>query len=388
MQRFFALFVVALTMVASANHGLAQAPATASGNMLVYIGTYTTGTKSKGIYVSKLDTETGKLSPAELVAETHSPSFLALHPNEKYLYAVNESAIYNDGTGAVSAFEIDRSSGKLRSLGQQSSAGAGPAHLSVDRGGKNVLVANYGGGSVAVLPINRDGALKSATSLMQHKGRSVNEQRQKEPHAHSITSDPTGKFVYVADLGLDWILTYQLDERKGLLSLANPPNVKVEPGSGPRHFSVHPSGQFGYVINELTCTVSSFNVNPSTGELKPLETLSALPPKVSMQQAYSGAELAIHPLGRFLYTSIRGHNSIALFRIDQNTGKLTYVESTPTEGSTPRGFGIDPQGRYLVAGNQDSNSVVVFRIDPETGRLTPTGTKIDVGAPVSFSFVK
>lgn len=388
MHRFSAILVIALVILGMAGHGLAQAPASANGSILVYIGTYTTNTKSKGIYVSKLDTETGKLSPAELVAETHSPSFLALHPNEKYLYAVNESAIYNDGTGAVSAFEINRGTGQLRPLGQQSSAGAGPAHLSVDRGGKNVLVANYGGGSVAVLPINRDGGLKSATSLMQHKGHSVNEQRQKEPHAHSITTDPAGKFVYVADLGLDWILTYQLDERKGLLSLANPPNVKVEAGSGPRHFSVHPSGQFGYVINELTCTVSSFTINPSTGELKPLETLSSLPPKVSVQQGYSGAELAIHPLGRFLYTSIRGHNSIALFRIDQNTGKLTYVESTPTEGNTPRGFGIDPQGRYLVAGNQNSDSVVVFRIDGESGRLTPTGSKIDVGAPVSFSFVK
>jgi 6-phosphogluconolactonase len=388
MHRFSAILVIALVLLGVAGHGLAQAPASANGSMLVYIGTYTNGTKSKGIYVSKLDTETGKLSPPELAAESPSPSFLATHPNEKFLYAVNEAGVYADGTGGVSAFEINRGTGMLRALGQQSSVGAGPAHLSVDKGGKNVLVANYGGGSVAVLPINRDGALKSATSLMQHKGHSINEQRQKEPHAHSITTDPAGKFVYVADLGLDWIVIYQLDERKGLLNLASPPNVKVEPGSGPRHFSVHPSGQFGYVINELTCTVSSFTVNSSTGELKPLETLSALPPKVSIQQGYSGAELVIHPSGRYLYTSIRGHNSIALFRIDQNTGKLTYVEHTPTEGNTPRGFGIDPQGRYLVAGNQDSNSVVVFKIDAESGRLTPTGSKIDVAAPVAFQFVK
>ncbi len=387
MRRFFAVFVIAVIVVGLAAHGLAQAPATSSGSMLVYIGTYT-GAQSKGIYVSRLDTETGKLSPPELVAETHSPSFLAIHPNEKYLYAVNESPIYNDGTGAVSAFEIDRGTGKLRALGQQPTEGSGPAHLSVDKAGKNVLVANYGGGSVIVLPINRDGALKSGSFFAQHHGHSVNAERQKEPHAHSITTDPAGKFVYVADLGLDWIVIYQLDERKGLLKLADPPNVKVEPGSGPRHFSVHPSGRFGYVINELNCTVSSFTVNPTTGELKPLETVSALPPKVSMQPSYSGAELVIHPSGTFLYTSIRGHDSIALFRIDQNSGKLTYVEHTPTEGNTPRGFNIDPQGRYLVAGNQNSNSVVVFRIDPQSGRLTPTGSKIDVGSPVSFQFVK
>ena len=389
MSRFLYLFLIAGAVVlGTVAHGLAQAPATPSGNMLVYIGTYTNGTNSKGIYVSKLDTEAGTLSPAELAAETASPSFLAVHPNEKYLYAVNETTTFADETGGVSAFEINRSTGMLRTLGQQSSEGAGPAHLSVDKGGKNVLVANYGGGSVVVLPINRDGGLKSGSFFAQHKGHSVNPQRQKEPHAHSITMDPAGRFAYVADLGLDWIVMYQLDERKGLLKLADPPNVKVDPGSGPRHFSVHPSGRFGYVINEITCTVSSFTVNPTTGELKPLETVSALPPKVSVQSGYSGAELVVHPSGRYLYTSIRGHNSIAVFTIDENTGKLTYVESTPTQGNTPRGFGIDPQGRYLLAGNQNSGSVVVFRINAETGKLTPTGSKIDVGAPVCIQFVK
>lgn len=252
MSRFLYLFLIAGAVVlGTVAHGLAQAPATPSGNMLVYIGTYTNGTKSKGIYVSKLDTEAGTLSPAELAAETASPSFLAVHPNEKYLYAVNETTTYADETGGVSAFEINRSTGMLRTLGQQSSEGAGPAHLSVDKGGKNVLVANYGGGSVVVLPINRDGGLKSGSFFAQHKGHSVNPQRQKEPHAHSITMDPAGRFAYVADLGLDWIVIYQLDERKGLLKLADPPNVKVDPGSGPRHFSVHPSGRFGYVINEI-----------------------------------------------------------------------------------------------------------------------------------------
>jgi 6-phosphogluconolactonase len=252
-----------------------------------------------------------------------------------------------------------------------------------------VLVANYGGGSVAVLPINaKDGKLRSGSALMQHKGHSVNPSRQSEPHAHSITTDPSGRFVYVADLGLDWIVIYQLDERKGLLTLNEPPNAKVEPGAGPRHFSVHPSGRYGYVINELNCTLTAFTRDANYGGLTQLQTVSALPSNVKMQQGFSGAELEIHPSGRYLYTSIRGHNSISVFTIDQNSGRLTYVDNTPTQGDTPRGFGIDPQGKYLIAGNQNSDNVVVFRIDSSTGKLTATGSKIDIGSPVSFKFLK
>jgi len=390
MSRLFSVFLIGAVAVAMTTRGGAQAPASAGGSLLVYIGTYTSAGKSKGIYVSKLDTATGTLSPAELAAETASPSFLAVHPTEKFLYAVNETNTFgSQPTGSVSAFAIDRTTGLLQPLGQQSSEGPGPAHLSVDKAGKNVLVANYGGGSVVVLPINaKDGRLKSASHFVQHKGHSVDPQRQKEPHAHSITSDPSGRFVYVADLGLDWIVIYQLDERKGLLNLNEPPNAHVEPGAGPRHFSVHPSGRYGYVINEMNCTVTAFTRDTNSGALKELQTISALPPKVQMQPAFSGAELELHSSGRYLYTSIRGHNSIALFTIDQNTGRLTYVDSTPTQGDTPRGFGIDPEGKYLLAGNQNSDSVVVFRIDSQTGKLTATGSKIDVASPVSIQFVK
>jgi 6-phosphogluconolactonase len=388
MRRFFSVFVIVLAAVGTATYGLAQGPAPTGSNMLVYIGTYTVP-NSKGIYVSRFDPENGTLSPAELAAETPSPSFLAVHPSEKYLYAVNETNTFTDETGGVSAFAIDRASGKLQALGQQSSEGSGPAHLSIDKGGRNVLVANYGGGSVTVLPINtKDGRLKSASSFVQHKGHSVNQTRQAEPHAHSITTDPSGRFVYVADLGLDWIVIYQLDERKGILSLNEPPNAKVEPGAGPRHFSVHPSGRFGYVINELNCTVTAFTRDANYGGLTQLQTVSALPPNVQMKEAFSGAELEIHPTGKYLYTSIRGHNSISVYSIDQNTGRLTYVDNTSTQGNTPRGFGIDPEGKYLLAGNQNSDSVVVFRIDAATGKLTPTGSKIDVATPVCIKFVK
>jgi len=379
---------MALAAVGVATYGRAQGPAPANGNMLVYIGTYTVP-NSKGIYVSRFDTEKGTLSPAELAVETPSPSFLAVHPTERYLYAVNETNTFTDETGGVSAFAIDRATGKLQSLGQQSSEGTGPAHLTVDRSGRNVLVANYGGGSVAVLPINtKDGKLKRGSALMQHKGHSVHPTRQNGPHAHSITTDPSGRFVYVADLGLDWIVIYQLDDRKGLLSLNEPPNAKVEPGAGPRHFSLHPSGRYGYVINELNCTVTAFTRDTNSGGLTELQTVSALPPNVKMQDKFSGAELEIHSSGRYLYTSIRGHDSISVFSIDQNTGRLTYVDNTPTQGNTPRGFGIDPEGKYLLAANQSSDSVVVFRIDASNGKLTPTGNKIDVGSPVCIKFVK
>ena len=390
MQKLFCACVVALAALSSTGRADTQTPSPTGGGMLVYFGTYTRNTTSKGIYVSHLDPATGTLDAPQLAAESSSPSFLAVHPTERFIYAVNEinTAGGNTAAGGVTAFAIERGTGLLKMLNQQSSEGAGPAHLTVDREGRNVLVANYGGGSIAVLPLGRDGKLKSASAFVQHTGKSVNSQRQQAPHAHSITLDPANIFAYVADLGLDRILIYQFDGRKGLLTLNNPSSASVQPGAGPRHFSIHPSGRFGYVINEMGVTVTAFTNDPARGELKEMQTLSALPPKMTVQQSYSGAELEIHPSGRFLYTSIRGHNSIALFTIDQNTGRLTYVENTPTQGNTPRGFGIDPDGKYLVAGNQSSDSVVVFRIDPQTGKLTPTGSKIQVGAPVCVKFVR
>jgi 6-phosphogluconolactonase len=389
MPRFLTACLLFFAAVALSAQGSAKAQPPSGGEMLVYFGTYTNATKSKGIYLSRLDTATGMLSPAKLSVETVNPSFLTVDPTGRFLYSVNEINTYRgQETGAVSAFAIDRKSGLLKPLNEQPSEGSSPAHLTIDRDGKNVLVANYGGGSVAVLPVARDGTLKSGSSFVQHKGSSVNKQRQAAPHAHSITTDPSGRFVYVADLGLDWIVIYQFDERKGILNLNNPPNVKVAPGAGPRHFSVHPSGRFGYVINEMNLTVTAFTVDKSNGGLTELQTISALPPKQAPAQGMSGAELAVHPSGRFLYTSVRGDNTIALYTIDQYTGKLTYVENTPTHGNTPRGFAIDPDGKFLLVGNQNSNNVVVFRIDPQIGQLTLTGGEIDVPAPVSVAFVK
>jgi 6-phosphogluconolactonase len=359
-----------------------------SGTMLVYFGTYT-GAKSKGIYVSTFDVRSGALGEPQLAAETPSPSFLAAHPSGNYLYAVNEVDTFEgQPTGSVSAFAVDRGTGKLSLLNQQSSRGAGPAHLSVDRSGHDVLVANYGGGNIAVLPVAGDGRLAPASAFVQHTGSSVNPSRQKEPHAHAINVDSSNRFAYVADLGLDKVLIYRFDPSRGALEPNDPPSASVQAGAGPRHLAIHATGRFLYVINELICTVTAFTRDPQTGGLKAMQTISTLPAGEIVKPDYSTAELLLHPSGRVLYGSNRGHNTIVEFSVDQKTGRLAYVENEPTKGRTPRGFGIDPSGTWLIAGNQESDSVVVFRIDSKTGRLTRTAQTLSVGAPVSVEFVR
>ena len=359
-----------------------------SKTTLVYIGTYT-NTTSKGIYVSRLDLAQGTLTAPVLAAESDNPSFLAVHPTRDWLYAVNEIGTYEGKpSGSVSAFAINRDSWRAHANQQ-----AGVCRRRVRRtspsttAARNVLVANYGGGSVAVLPVGADGALKPASAFVQHTGSSVNPARQKGPHAHSVIVDKTDRFAYVADLGLDKIMIYQLDAAKGALVAADPAFAAATPGAGPRHFAIHPQQRFAYAINELENTVTAYTRDSGRGSLTALQTISTLPADVKALPTYSTAEVLVHPTGRFLYGSNRGHDSIAVFSIDQATGRLTFVETVATEGSTPRGFGIDPSGAFLIAGNQRSDSVVVFRINPETGRLTPTGSKIAVGAPVSVKFV-
>ncbi len=355
--------------------------------VLVYFGTYTGG-KSKGIYVSRFDPATGTLAAPKLAVETTNPSFLAIHPQRRLLFAVGEmEAFQGKGAGAVSAFAIDADTGELTLLNQQPSGGAGPCHLVVDKAGKNVLVANYGGGSVAVLPIGADGRLREATAVIQHTGSSVNPQRQKEPHAHSINLDATNRFAFAADLGLDRVLVYKFAANKGTLVPNNPPFATVNPGAGPRHFAIHPNQRFAYVINEMECTVTAFKYNAWGGKLSRMQTISTLPDGVSVQPEYSTAEVQVHPSGKFLYGSNRGHDSIAVFAIDAKSGQLTLIENQPTQGKTPRNFGINPSGSYLLAANQNSDSVIVFRIDSKTGRLTPTGQSIEVGAPVCVKFL-
>jgi 6-phosphogluconolactonase len=364
-------------------HGSAMQPSTGT---LVYIGTYTAA-KSKGIYVSRLDLASGQLSAPTLAAESANPSFLAVHPSRDLLYAVNEIGNYEGKPGgSVSAFTINRETGALAALNRQSSVGGGPAHLTVDHAGRNVLVANYGGGSVAVLPIGSDGSLKPSSAFIQHTGSSINPARQKEPHAHSVIVDSADRFAYVADLGLDKVMIYRLDGGKGSLVANDPPFAAAEPGAGPRHLALHPQRRFAYVINEMQNTVTAFSRDAERGALTALQTISTLPADQKPLTNYSTAEVLVHPSGKFLSGSNRGHDSIAVFAIDQTSGRLTFVETQPTQGSFPRGFGIDPTGGYLLAGNQRSDSIVVFKINAETGRLTPTGSRIDVGSPVSIKF--
>ncbi len=348
----------------------------------VYVGTYT-GRGSKGIYAFEFNLRTGEASQPRLVAETPDPSFLAIHPNAQFLYAVNE--IWSGGKeGSVSAFAI-QPDGSLKFLNQQSSKGVGPCHLTVDKTGKFVLVVNYGSGSVAVFPVLPDGRLGEAVCTIQHEGKSVNPQRQEGPHAHSINLDPANKFAIVADLGIDKLLVYRFDAVKGVLEPNDPPFATTAPGAGPRHTSFHPNGKFLYAINELNSTVTAYSYDAAKGVLTELQTVSTLP------EGFAGnnttAEVQVHPSGKFLYGSNRGHDSIAIFAIDEATGRLTPTGHQPTQGKTPRNFGIDPTGTYLFAANQDSDNIVVFRIDAQTGRLEPSGRVIEVPTPVCVKFL-
>lgn len=355
------------------------------GKFRVYVGTYTNG-DSQGIYQFDLDLTTGKATEPVLAAEAKNPSFVAIHPSGKYLYAVSEVPDFEGKkTGGVNAYSIAAESGALTFLNATPSGGKGPCHLVTDQAGKNVLVANYGEGSIACIPIQEDGSLAKASAVIQHKGSSVNEQRQAGPHAHSINLDAANGFAFAADLGLDKVLVYGFDGEKGTLDAEGAPDAEVTPGSGPRHFAFHPGGKYAYVINEMFCTVTGFSYDAATGTLASIQTISTLPGKV--EEGFSTAEILAHPSGKFLYGSNRGHDSIAIYSIDQSTGKLTHVGNEPTQGKTPRNFAIDPTGVYLLAENQGSGTIVLFQIDQDTGKLIATGEVVEVPSPVCIRMV-
>jgi 6-phosphogluconolactonase len=365
--------------------GLASAAEPTPSKLLVYIGTYTSKGGSEGIYRLELDLQTGKLSTPVLAGKSTNPSFLALHPNGKYLYAVGEISDFGKkSTGAISAFAID-DKGDLKLLNQQSSEGAGPCHVVVDKAGKFVFCANYGGGSCAVLPIDKDGKLGKATAAVQHKGSSVNPARQRQPHAHSINLDPANRFAFVADLGLDKVLVYRFDADKGTLTANDPPAASVQPGAGPRHFAFHPTGKFAYVINELNNTVTGFRYDADKGTLTEIESVTTLP--ADFKGTSYTAEVVVHPSGKFLYGSNRGHNSIAIFRIDPETGKLTATGHQGKGIKTPRNFAVDATGKFCLVASQDGGTVQVFRIDPSSGALEPTGEEVRIAMPVCVRFL-
>jgi 6-phosphogluconolactonase len=355
----------------------------ANTSSLVYIGTYTGG-KSKGIYSAHFDSAAGTLSQPELAIEAKNPSFLCLHPNGKFLYSVGEVDSF-DGkkSGAVSAYRIEPG-GKLSLLNEQASEGTGPCHLALDKSGRCLLVANYGSGSIAALPVGEDGKLGGARAKVQHAGSSVNKSRQAGPHAHFITTDPQDRFALTCDLGLDKVLVYKFDSAKCSLAANDPPSASVRPGEGPRHLVFHPTLKWVYVINEMGSSITALDYDSKRGLMKEIQMVSTIPSGNTNHN--SGAEIQMHPSGKFLYGSNRGDNSIAAFAIDQKTGKLKPIGHQGTEGKTPRHFALDPSGKWLIVENQDSDNVVVLRIDEKTGRLSPTGEKIEVGKPVCVVF--
>jgi 6-phosphogluconolactonase len=366
---------------------VAAADEKSPGSYWVYTGTYTNGKSgSQGIYKLEFDADTGKLTSHGPAAKLSNPSFLAVHPSGRLLYSVNEVES-QDGEkgGAVTALAIDPATGDLKPINHQSTKGSGPCHLTVDAAGKNVLVANYGGGSIACLPIAPDGSLRPASTFIQHEGSSVDASRQKEPHAHSINLDPANRFAMVADLGLDKVLVYKFDGANGGLTPNDPPFAKTKPGAGPRHLAWHPSGRFAYVITEMGNTVTVFAYDAEHGRLEPIQAIGTLPGDFHGTSWTS--EIVAHPTGNFVYGSNRGHDSIAIFTVDAATGKLKASGHQSTGGKTPRNFVIDPTGRWLLAENQDSNTIVVFGIDPTTGALKQAGEPVASPMPVCIRMI-
>ncbi|MDE0299356.1 MAG: lactonase family protein [Candidatus Poribacteria bacterium] len=345
------------------------------GNARVYIGTYTWN-ESEGIYVYRLDNSSGALTYESKAIGLENPTYLAIEPQGRYLYAVSEIHEF-DGQpgGVVSAFEIEPATGEPRYINRQPSGGAEPCHLSVDSTGRYVLVANYTGGSVAVFPIRETGELGEICDLVHHAGFSVNEERQTSPHPHSVMIDPTNRYVFVPDLGIDKIMIYKLDLVNGKLTPNAQTSIQVQAGAGPRHFDFHPNLQYAYLINELDCTLCAFAYDESSGALKEIQSISTLPD--DFDGVSHCADVHVHPSGKFVYGSNRGHDSIAMFKIAEGTGKLTYLGCESTRGRTPRNFAVDSAGHYLYAANLDSDNIVTFQIDEESGRLTSTGKVVE-----------
>ena len=381
------LMILAILTVAGAAPGALRDQAEDTEAMRLYVGTYT-GEKSKGIYVIRMDPRTGELSEPQLAAEVARPSFLVIHPSRKFLYCVSEVS-QTDGqkSGAVVAFSVDHQSGQLIRLNHQMSGGQGPCHVAVDRTGQCLVVANYGSGTVAALPIDEvTGHLLELGSVIQHAGASVHPQRQEGPHAHSINFDPTNQFALAVDLGIDKVLIYQADVGQGILHAGQFPAAVLAPGSGPRHLAFHPSKRYAYVINELANTITAFSWDAARGAMDEIQTIASLPDGFDAE-SYT-AEVLVHPSGKFVYGSNRGHDSIAVFGVDESTGKLTAAGHTSTQGHWPRNFTIDPGGQFLIAANERSHNIVVYRIDQDTGALTPTGASAEVGSPVCLRFLE
>ena len=367
----------ALTLTLLAGSLCAQA-----ADYLVYAGTYTRG-DSRGIYLFHFNSSKGQLSKPTLAAETLNPSFLAEHPNHRFLYAVNEGG---QGGNTVSAFAIDAKTGKLTPLNAVSSMGDGPCHLAVDATGHWLAVANYNNGTMALIPVHGDGTLGEAKQVEKHTGSSANPQRQRGPHAHCVVFSPDNRFLLLADLGLDKIFVYKFDAAAGTLTANDPPAAQVTPGSGVRHLAFAPNGRVLYSINEMGMTITAFHYDPAKGTLDAFQYVPTVPDSAKTPNS-STAEVAVNRAGTRVYGSNRGNDSIALFAVDPRHETLSFMEDTSTLGKTPRHFTLDPTGKFLLVANQDSGDISVFKVHPGSGQLRPTGQLVKGAAfPVCLLF--
>ena len=357
----------------------------AQTNARMLIGTYTSG-KSEGIYVYDFSTETADSKKISSI-KTVNPSYLAVSPNQKIVYAVNETdEVKKEGKGgAVSAFYYNQSDGTLSFITEQFSQGTNPCYVSVDKTGKWVFTANYSSGSAVLFPVRPDGGLEPARQVLQHSGTGPNKDRQEGPHVHSTVLSPDNKFLFTPDLGLDKVMIYRFDQKNGTLSPASPPFAESVPGSGPRHFDFHPNNKYAYLIEELSGMVVAFRYKK--GKLTPIQQISSLP--ADFKGGIGSADIHVSQDGKFLYTSNRGDaNTINIFSIDNKTGKLTSVGHQSTLGKNPRNFNFDPGGNFLLVANQSSDDIVIFKIDRRTGLLTDTGKRINVPNPVCIKWIQ
>jgi 6-phosphogluconolactonase len=360
-------------------------PPASAADIFVYFGTHTEG-PGRGFSLARFDTATGALSKPEFLIEAAAPAFFVIHPDGRHLYASNSIKTFQgQPVGAVSAYAIDPATARLTLLNQQPSGGADANFVELDGTGRYLFVANYEGGNIAAFALKPDGSIGQRTAFFQHTGSSVNPQRQRSAHAHSIRIDPTNRFVLVGDLGLDKVFVYRFNARDGSMQPNEPPFVKVAPGAGSRHLAFHPNGRFVYVLTEMGSTVIAYAWDSVRGTLTEIETVSTLPD--GFKGVNNCAEIGVHPNGKFLYASNRGHDSLAVFGIDARTGRLTLVEHVPTQGNSPRNFAFDPTARWLLVTNHGSDNAVVFRIDENTGRLTETGPPVSVPSPFCERFL-
>lgn len=350
--------------------------------MHVYFGTYTQD-RSDGIFQGRLNRETGELTIVDGFGGVTNPSFLALHPSGEYLYAVAEAG-RDDG---ATAFAIDPSTGGLTRLNTQTTPGRGACHIGLDPAGTVAVVSYYGSGSIASFPVREDGSLGPAASNIQHEGSSVDPKRQQGPHAHSTQVTADGEFAVTADLGLDQLLVYRVDAATGKLAPHDPPAFDLHPGAGPRHFAFHPTLPTVYIINELDATITAARFDAEAGALEALQSISTLPDDYPEGDRRSTAEVVVHPNGKYLYGSNRGHDSLVIYAIDPTDGTLSLVGFQPSGGEEPRNFNLDPSGRWLIACNQNSDDVQVFAVDGETGLLSPVGDPVSVPRPVCVKFL-